>query len=110
MTDDIEERLRRYRPVAPNSALRGRLLAAADAPRVVRMQAVDWGMIATAAALLLAAFGTAPSGVQSAETAEEAAWKRQVAVVASMLDGERAHDVAEVLVPRPEATLPWGPR
>jgi hypothetical protein len=109
MTDDLEGRLRRYRPTPPDATLRARVLAAARESRPVPIQLLDWGMIVTAAVLLLAAFGTAPSVTPSVPTAEEAAWTNNVVLVASMLDGDRARQVAEALVPRPEPALPVRP-
>src|SRR3954470_4931355 len=109
MTDDLEERLRRYRPTPPDATLRARVLTADRASRPVPIQPLDWGMIVTAAVLLLAAFGTAPSVTPSVPTAEETAWKDNVVLVASMLEGDRARQVAERLVRRPEPALPLRP-
>src|SRR3954465_6276170 len=109
MTDDLEERLRRYRPTPPDATLRAPVLVAGRESRLVPIRLLDWGMIVTAAVLLLAAFGTAPSVTPSVPTAEETAWKDSVVLVASMLEGDRARHVAEALVPRPEPALPVRP-
>jgi hypothetical protein len=109
MTDDLEERLRRYRPAGPDATLGARLLAAGRVSRPVPIQLIDWGMIVAAAVVLLAAFGTAPSATPSVPTAEEAAWTNNVVLVASMLEGDRARQIAEAVVPRPEPALPVRP-
>jgi len=109
MTDDLEERLRRYRPTPPDATLRARVLVAGRESRLVPIRLVDWGLIVTAAVLLLAAFGTVPSVTPSVPTPEEAAWTTNVVLVASMIDGDRARQVAEALVPRPEPALPVRP-
>jgi hypothetical protein len=106
MTDEqLEMRLRRYRPAAPDAALGPRVLAAAAAPRRVPLRALDWGLVATAAMLFLAAAWTTPDRVAAPPSAADEAWRNEVALVASTLPGDNPERIAEILVPRPAPAL-----
>ena len=100
MTDELEQRLRRYQPSRPPDTLGPRVLAAATEWRRVPMRPIDWGMMTAAAALLVIARATAPAGA-AVVTPQEAAWRNQVALVASTIDDDRAMEIAETLVPPP---------
>ena len=100
MTDDLEHRLRRYRPTGPPDPLGPRILAAAAERRRVPLRPLDWTLMAAAATLLVMARATAPTGGAVA-TPQEAAWRNQVALVASTIDDDRAMQIAETLVPPP---------
>lgn len=107
MTDQsIEQQLRRYRPALPGSTFRGRVLDAAGEARGVTITPTDWGLMAAAAVLLLLAQATAPGKRAQTLTTQEAAWQNEVAVVAALIDSDRAQQIAETLVPRPEPVVP----
>jgi len=97
MTDELEQRLRRYQPSGPPAALGPRVLAAASEWRRVPLRPIDWGMMTAAAALLVMARVTAPT-TAAVMTPQEAAWRNQVALVASAIDDDRAMQIAETLV------------
>src|SRR4051812_12155703 len=105
MTDDLEQRLRRYQPSGPPATLGPRVLTAASGWRRVPMRPIDWGMMSAAAVLLVLARVTAPTNA-AVITPQEAAWRNQVAQLASAIDDDRAMQIAETLVLPPLPATP----
>ena len=112
MTDDqIEELLRRYQLSAPDTGLESRILTAAEKPRSVTLGVVDYRLLLAAAVLVLAVILSDPDK-PSAPRPSEIAWRAEVAAAAAAIGGdERALELAELFVPRPQKSEfeeePW---
>jgi hypothetical protein len=109
--EELEQLIRRYRPVAPAPQLRERIVASLAAPRV-RLGALDWVCATAAAVLIVASFVTRVDQPVDA-TFAEANRRRAVEETAAILgDDAAAVALAEVAVPlptiaSPSAEQPW---
>ena len=100
--EQIEQLLRRYQPVRPPQALRDRVVNAAATPRTVPLRAWDYGLVAAAAALVIAAVVTRPHPGKRTPTAVEMAHQLEVQDMAARVGGPAAAAIAETLVPWPD--------
>jgi hypothetical protein len=104
MTDEqIEAALNRYRPGAPSSSLRQRVLDAAARPDRVPLVAIDWSLAAVATLVIAVASFTGSDSRRESPSEIDNAWRQEVELLTvSAGGGAAARYFAELSLERPE--------
>jgi hypothetical protein len=97
--DDLEATLRRYRIRPPAAALRSRVLE--GVARTVPLTWFDGGMVAAAAVLVFATLWPGAAPIALEPSAADIAWEGDVRVVAALMGGDDAYELAQSMVPKP---------